>query len=59
MGVTGAHMKGLLWSKLPVDPLGLWLTGMNVFVSAGTFQCPFFWFSIFFFAGRSFKLYFR
>lgn len=57
-GVTGAHMKGLLWSKLPFDPRGLCVTGINVFVSAGTCH-PFFWFSIFFFAGRSFKLYFK
>lgn len=59
LGVTGAHMNGLDWSKLPVDPFGLWLAGMKVFVSAGTFQWPFFWFSIFFLTGRSFKLYLR
>jgi len=59
LGVTGAHINGLDWSKLPVDPLGLWLAGMKVFVSADTFQWPFFWFSIFFLTGRSFRLYFR
>lgn len=55
-------MNGLLWSRLPLDPLGLWLAGMNVFVSGCVVHCPFLWFlwfSIFFLTGRSLRLYFR